>query len=260
MKKWHFLAVLTAFFTVLPAMAGCASGQTVDLPQNYSDFTRLDIQNAFDVQVVQSGTFAVTITSSKSLVDFLSVSEDGDTLTLTLHPNQPFTDFTLMRKVLKAKITMPALSGITLSGASRCTVGGFESKDPLDLDISGASTLQLSGITIGSADFVVSGASQLNGKVTAADTKFDISGASQVKLAGAASDVQLVGAGASKVDLEQFVNQTATVTLSGATQATVDTRQHLDFSVSGASQFYFLSNPVTGKMEVLGAATVKHKS
>ena len=72
--------------------------------------------------------------------------------------------------------------------------------------------------------------------------------------------VWLVGAGASKVDLEQFVNQTATVTLSGATQATVDTRQHLDFSVSGASQFYFLSNPVTGKMEVLGAATVKHKS
>jgi len=260
MKKWCFLAAFAAFLMVTPVMAGCSTGQTVDLPQNYSGFTRLDIQNAFDVQVVQSGSFGVTVTCSKSLVDFLSVANDGDTLTLKLHPNQPFTDFALMRKVLKAKISMPALSGITLSGASGCVVSGFESKDPLDLDISGASTLQLNGITIGAADFAVSGASRLSGKVTAADAKFDISGASQVKLAGTAGDVQLVGAGACKIDLEQFVNQTATVTLSGSTQATVDTRQHLDFSLTGASQFFFLSNPVTGKMEVLGAATVKHKS
>jgi hypothetical protein len=87
----------------------------------------------------------------------------------------------------------------------------------------------------------------------------DVSGASHVVLSGTGKDVKMTGTGASRLDLESFVHKTATVTLSGATQATVDTREHLDFSLSGASRLFFLSNPKMGTMEVLGASTVKHK-
>ena len=260
MKKWRvFTALLIVIVMAMPLVAYGCSDRSVTSPYDFSDFTRLDIENAFDVQVIQSGTFGVTITSSKALLDYLSVAKEGETLTIKLSPNHPFTDFVLMRKILKAKVTMPVLRGIALSGACKGVVTGFESANALALNISGASTLKLDGIEIGDADFDVSGASGLNGKLAAANVKFVVSGASHMELDGTADDVQLTASGASKTDLEGFVNQTATVTLSGASQATVDTRQHLDFSLTGASRFFFLSNPITGKMEVLGASTVKHK-
>ncbi len=257
-KRLAAVAVLAALLTMPLAVSGCSSGPVVT-PEDFTNFTRLDIQNAFDAEIVQSGTFSCVITSSKALIDYLSVTQQGETLTVKLAPNHPFTDFVLMRKTLKAKITLPVVRGLTLSGASRAVVRGFESTNAIDLDISGTSTAQLDAIETGDVNAAVSGASDLNGKLNAANVKFNVSGASHVELDGAATDVQLDASGASKLDLEQFVNKTATVTMSGASQVTIDTRDHLDFSLSGASRFFFLDNPKMGKMEVLGASTVKHK-
>jgi hypothetical protein len=257
-KRLAVVAVLAAVLAMPVAVCGCSGGSVVT-PEDFNDFTRLDIQNAFDAEIVQSGTFSCVITSSKALLDYLSVSKEGETLTVKLAPNHPFTDFVLMRKTLKAKITLPAIRGLTLSGASRAVVRGFESANAIDLNVSGTSTARLDAIETGDVNADVSGASDLNGKVTAANVKFNISGASHVELDGTANDVQLNASGASTLDLEQFVNKTATVTMSGASQVTIDTRDHLDFSLTGASRFFFLDNPRMGKMEVLGASTVKHK-
>lgn len=257
-KRLAAAAVLAAVLTMPVAASGCSDGPVVT-QEDFKDFTRLDIQDAFQADVVQSGTFSCVITSSKALIDYLSVTQQGDTLSVKLVPNHPFTDFVLMRKTLKARITLPVLRGLTLSDASRATVRGFESTNGIDLNISGASTAELDGIETGDASVDVSGASHLSGKLTAGNVKFAVSGASRVELDGTAKDVQLDASGASKLDLERFVNETATVTLSGATQATIDTRKQLDFSLSGASRLFFLSNPHVDKQEVLGASTVKHQ-
>jgi hypothetical protein len=258
MKKWRWL-VAFVMLSAMPMTASACSGGSVTTPQDFKDFTRLDVQNAFDVEVVQSGTFNVEITSSEALLDYLSVTKAGETLTIRLNPNHPFTDFVLMRKTLKARITMPVLRGVSLSGASKAVISGFESANPVDLVMAGASTLKLAGIEAGDAKIDVSGACGLNGKLTAGNVTLDVSGASHVEVFGTGKNVKLTGSGASRLDLESFVHKTATVTLSGASQATVDTREHLDFSLSGASRLFFLSNPKMGTMEVLGASTVKHK-
>jgi hypothetical protein len=258
MKKWRLFVALAMVTAMSLSAAGC-SGSSLTNPQDFKDFTRLDIQNAFDVEVLQSGTFGVEITASKALLDYLSVTQTGDTLTLKLSPNHPFTDFVLMRKVLKARIAMPVLRGLALSGASKAVVSGFESTNNLDLILAGASSMKLASVEAADARINVSGACDLNGKLTAGNVTIDVSGASHVVLSGTGKDVKMTGTGASRLDLESFVHKTATVTLSGATQATVDTREHLDFSLSGASRLFFLSNPKMGTMEVLGASTVKHK-
>jgi hypothetical protein len=258
MKKWRLFVALAMVTAMSLSAAGC-SGSSLTNPQDFKDFTRLDIQNAFDVEVLHSGTFGVEITASKALLDYLSVTQTGDTLTLKLSPNHPFTDFVLMRKVLKARIAMPVLRGLALSGASKAVVSGFESTNNLDLILAGASSMKLASVEAADARINVSGACDLNGKLTAGNVTIDVSGASHVVLSGTGKDVKMTGTGASRLDLESFVHKTATVTLSGATQATVDTREHLDFSLSGASRLFFLSNPKMGTMEVLGASTVKHK-
>ncbi len=257
-KRFPIVAALVALLAMPLAASGCSGGSVVT-PEDFKDFTRLDIQNAFDTEIMQSSSFSCVITSSKALLDYLSVTKQGETLVVKLSPNHPFTDFATMRKVLKAKITMPVIRGLALSGASRAVVKGFESTNSLDLNVSGTSTASLDSLKTGDVNAEISGASDLNGKLTAGNVNLNVSGASHVELDGTANDVVLAVSGASKLDLEQFVNKTSNVTMSGASQTTIDTKDHIDVSLTGASKFFFLDNPSFGKTEVLGASTLKHK-
>ena len=258
MSRWRVVVLLILSLCIMPLTAyGCTNSPVTNTFKD-TDFTRLDIQNAFNAQVIQSATYSITVTSSKALVDYLSVTKNGDTLTIKLQPNHPFTDFVLMRKTLKVKITMPVLNGITLSGASVCVIKGYKSSNTLSLDVSGASTMTLDKIKTGNADFIVSGASKFKGMVTVTNLKFDVSGASKVELDGEGEDLQLAASGASTINMQQFISQTATIRLSGAGQATIDARKRISGSLNGASCLYFLNNPKV-EVEVEGASTVKHK-
>jgi len=260
MKRWRVWTVLTLVLIIAISLAGYGcTNPSVTNPYEFSDFTRLDIQNAFDVEILQSGTYSISVTTNEALQDYLFVQKNGDTVTIKLAPNHPFTDFVLMRKTLKARIAMPVLNSLKVSGACHCQVKGFESTNNLDINVSGASRVTLNNIEAGDINLVVSGESEISGKLTSVDVDLNVSGASQIELTGFGEDVGLIAEGASKINMEFFVTQTADINLSGSSHVTTDTRSHLDFSLSGASRLYFLANPNIGKMEVLGASTVKHK-
>ncbi len=259
MSKWRIITtILAVSIFIMPLTTYGCSNSPVTNTFEFTDFTRLDIQTAYNVQVIQAATYSISITSSKALVDYLSVTKTEDTLTIKLQPHHQFTDFLLMRKTLKVKIMMPAIHSIDLSGVSVCSVKGFKSTKNLNLNISGASSMTLDNIETGNTNIIVSGASRLEGKVKAENLEFDISGASKVELDGEAEDIKLVSSGASNVNLQEFTSQTATVMLSGASRATVDVRKLLNGSLTGASSLFFLNNPEV-EVEVQGASTVKHK-
>jgi hypothetical protein len=253
------LALVIISLLTIPMMATGCSDSSITNTYDYTNFTKLDIENAFDVEIVQSETYGITVTSSKTLLDYLAVSKEGQTLTIKLHPNHPFTDFVLMQKVLKAKISVPILSSLTISGACKVSIKGFKSSASLDVDVSGASNLTLNNIEAGNTKLIISGDSEISGKLTCVDLNIDISGASVISLNGQGENMSLNASGAIKINLEEFTNQNSSITLSGSSQATVNTREHLDVSLSGASRFFFLSNPSFGKTEVQGASTLKHK-
>lgn len=259
MRIWRGLLALISIVAVLAVAAGCSSGGPVEQKEDYSNFTRVNVQGAFDVQVQKASSFAVTVTVAKAYVDFLSVSQAGDTLTIKLLPRQPFTDFTLVKDTLKADISMPALLGLSLSGASQGTVSGFESTDDLAINVSGASSVRVDSIKTGNGDFQVSGASKLTGNLAMAALKVDISGASHLDLAGSGDSATCTGSGASQINLQNFISKTASVNLDGATQATVDATDNLDCVLSGASSLVFLDNPSIGTLNITGASTVKQK-
>lgn len=259
MKKWHLLAALVTIALLSVTLPGCA-GRPVTHTEDFTGFDRLDVQNAFDVQITQSASFNITITASDNLLDYLSVTQNGATLSLKLTPNHPFTDFTLMRKTLKARITMPVIRGLSLSGASHGTMAGFESDNDLQLDVSGASRLTLNSVEAANVELAIEGASEVKGKLVAADVRLTMSGASQIELIGTANDVRTTASGASEIDLDEFVHKTARIDLSGATEATIDARDRIDGRLEGASRLFFLDNPVTGDIQVTGASTIKHKN
>jgi len=134
---------------------------------------------------------------------------------------------------------MPQLRGLTVSGASRGDIYDFSSTEDLDI--------------------TVSGASRVNGDITAGNVEFDISGASTIQLEGSANDMVASVSGASRLNLGGFTVNNADVDFSGASSGTVNLNGRLDADLSGASRLWYIGEPIMGTINTSGASTISKK-
>ena len=239
--------LLTLGFALLavPLLAGCTllqelsitgSGNVVTQEFALTGFDKVDVSNAFTVEISQGDTFSVVVRVDDNIVEHLQVVKQGSTLKIGLKPGRSYT---MLRATMQATVTMPELTGLDLSGASHVTITGFKSTKALDVDSSGAS--------------------HLRGDIEAGNVSFDVSGASHVTLSGSAEDVAIDASGASHVDLAGFPVNDANVKASGASHVTVKPSGRLDVEASGASDVYYLGSPALGKVDTSGASSVERK-
>ncbi|HEV2210411.1 MAG TPA: head GIN domain-containing protein [Verrucomicrobiae bacterium] len=236
------LLLLASLPSLLWLFAGCdgligfsgitGSGKLVTKQFELTGFSGVDAGSAFQVELSQGERFGVTVTADDNLVEDLEVAVSGHQLHLGLKPNVNVRNATL-----KAVITMPALAGLHLSGAATTTVAGFNSSRPLDVELSGASTLR--------------------GEIRAGDARFDVSGASSVELHGSAANVRCRASGASHADLEQFRCNDATVESSGASSVTLNASGKLELEANGASSVRYLGQPANVEARTSGASSIK---
>jgi hypothetical protein len=261
MKK-AIAAVLVGVLLMSGLLAGCVregvpgSGNLTTQEFDFSDFTRVEVGSAFQVEVVQADSYRVSVTADDNLFEYIKVSKQGETLKigLKLLPLRP------LFSTLKAEITMPQIYGLDLSGATRGTVSGFSSTDNLDTELSGASSLNLMEMSAGDVKFELSGASRVSGDITASgDARLELSGASSVKLQGSASDLVIDASGASRVELDSYPVGNADVRLSGASGATVKLDGRLDANLSGASRLSYIGEPTMGDIHTSGGSSVSKK-
>lgn len=118
---------------------------------------------------------------------------------------------------LEAEIWLPELRSLDLSGAADASVAGLRGKD-LQLDLSGASDLRL------------------DGELTRLEA--DLSGASELHANGCPARV-------------------ARLTLSGASEATVEVAEDLEADCSGASELSVWGEPSRRVVDCSGASEVK---
>ena len=157
----------------------------------------------------------------------------------------------------RAEITMPELFDLELSGASHGTVTGFNSVENLDIEVSGASSLDMEQIVAGDVTLNISGASHVTGDINTDDVEFDVSGASTVQLQGIAADIELELSGASNAELDDFIVNNASVDFSGASRGTVYVNGRLDIDLSGASNLVYTGDPTIGHVDISGASTMR---
>ncbi len=162
MRKTVNSIILVAILITV-SLSGClrggvvtGSGNLVTEQMDFIDFTRVEVGYAFEVEVTQSSSYSVSITADDNLFDFIQVSKTGETLKIRLQSGYDYQSVTR-----RAKIAMPELRGLGLSGATQGAVIGFSSTEDFKLDLSGASRLELAGFAVNNADVNLSGASQL---------------------------------------------------------------------------------------------------
>jgi hypothetical protein len=216
-------------------------------------FSKVEVGGAFEVEVVQSDSFDVTVTAD----DFahIRVEKSGDTLYVKHQGIEWFVPF---HHQPKARIALPVLTGLNVSGASQGKVQGFQSDTDLSVTLSGASHVTAQNITTGKVDIKVSGASTLSGGIQAKDdANLEATGASKITLTGNGANTVMVVNGASRVELSDFPVQSANLKLSGASHAFINTNGRLDANVSGASSLLWSGSPVMGDIQTSGASTLR---
>ena len=229
--------------------------------ENYDlkDFKRISIKHAMEVDIIRADEYSISVSGNDTQLDNLKVVQEDDGLSFSYDINlgsilaAPFSK-------MHARITLPELRELRISGAARGTVKGFSSPNDFDLNVAGASRLDLTGMEVGSMKWDLSGASRIDGEIKAAgNVDLHIAGASHLDLKGSAKDILLDAAGASRIDLDNLQVVNAKVKLSGASHGSVNPSGKLDVDLSGASRLDYGTQATIGNVSVNGASTLKHR-
>ena len=280
------LAVIVIILITAVFLTGCdvifkssqdgekGSGNLETRTYEFTDFTKVDIGHAFRYEIERSDSYSISITTDDNIFEHIEVEQDGQTLKIGLEPLLSFRSITL-----EASITMPRLTGLESSGATRGTISGFSSGDVLDLTVSGASRVELVDITTGDIEGNISGASNLTGKLTAGnidmeisgasdidcdlqagDVELDISGASKVDFNGSGSDLLVDASGASRIRLGDYSVVNANIKMSGASTCNIDVSGSIDVDLSGASKLEYTGQPVLGSISLSGGSQINNEN
>jgi serine/threonine-protein kinase len=210
------------------------SGTPATREVDVRDFRTVALSGALQGEITRAESFRVSLTADDNILEHIKVHKDGPTLIVCVGDPGPRLSVS-PRTPMKVQITMPALHDLTLSGACTAAIGGVQGGRSFRADLSGASTLQ--------------------GDVSADKMTLAAIGASTATLRGTAQEAALSASGASQLRLGELSVARADVDLSGASAATVHVREHLDYTLSGASQLKYAGHPTLGHTSASGASS-----
>jgi len=261
MKKLLFIMAIIVIFASGLILTGCIK---VDLTEKngpittrayvFTDFTGIDISHAFQLVVTPSDNYSVSVTAGENVLNHIDVHLDGSTLVFCI---DSWTDiwFSSWFDSPKVNITMPVLTKLNLSWASKADVSGFQSSHDLDVELSGASELNID-MTMGYFTADISGASVINGSVYATGSDIELSGASHINLTGSGGNIRIDASGASSANMPDFIVNNAYIELSGASHASLEINGRLDVDLSGASSVEYSGNTALGDIDLSGASSI----
>ena len=261
MKKLLVLSASALAITSIFAISACsispikvvrATGPEVTKDYGITDFNAVQTGGVFQLEIVPSTAYAISVTSNENMFDYIEVNKSGSTLRLNLKSGTSITG----PLTLKAKITMPELDGLDLSGAATADASGFKSTKDFRLALSGAARVDM-GLETGKFVADISSAGRAAGSLKAADTRLNLSGAAVVEIQGSGANAVIDGSGASNASLSDFAVKDASVTLSGGSRAAVNASGKLDVGLSGGSTLQYSGNPTLGKVNVSGGSTLR---
>ncbi len=253
------------------------SGKPATKRVEIADFTGVEIANTFQATIRRADRFEVSVTADDNVIEHVTVEKDGPRLRVGLEKGRSYR---LRPNTLKLEVAMPALEALDASGASRARVEGFESDRPFRAELSGASHLEGS-IHAGDIEVELSGASnakwqgsarvaQLHASgastldladfaVTGDNLTVEANGASTVRLGGSARAAVLKASGASQLKLADLALDAAEVELSGASNASIQVKERLNYDVNSASHLDYRGEPTIHQAETSGASSVSHR-
>lgn len=199
---------------------------------DFIGFTELEVNSAFEVEITQSDEFLVELTFEEELEPNILVQLSENELKVGLKGWKGN-----LKSKPKAVIHLPNLESI---------------------EISGATTVNISKLNIEDLEIELSGASDINGEINVRRLVADISGASSLNLSGIVNKSEIYLSGAS-----EFNNDKGRITdelifdASGASSANCVVDGDIYINMSGASSFTYSGKGDIIKQESSGGSSIK---
>ncbi|WP_162054044.1 head GIN domain-containing protein [Pontibacter pamirensis] len=214
-----FVFLIALLFTTVPLMAqqlrGNGNIQTQD--RNVSDFRGINVSGGFAVEITQGNQESLRLEADENLLS--NIKSEVRNGVLHIYNEDGVTT----KKGMKAYITMRELSSVDISGGVKVTGNSTFKTDALELDMSGASKVNLD--------------------INTDRLEADMSGASKIELTGRADEVDMDMSGASKVEAADLQAKRVKVEASGASKVRVYATETLDISASGATSISYKGSP-----------------
>lgn len=156
-KSSSFLAAMLAS---LFALGSVASAQSIENSFDFKDFERISISGVYHLYVTVGEGYGVTVLGPAAEMERVDVSLKGSTLRLGLRDRR-FGEKRMKSDGLQARITLPSLTGLHMSGVVDGEVYGITG-DSFDVAISGVGEMRLYG-ECGRLNAEVSGVGGLDG-------------------------------------------------------------------------------------------------
>lgn len=168
-------------------------GDRVTKTYEISDFTKLDVSNAFEITVKVGGKASLKITGDENILPYIRVKNKENELEIGFENNRHNIGNILV------EITVENLESVDLSGACKIKVEGI-STDSFELDMSGSSSGELSG-KVKKFEIDLSGATKLDASQLISEAvEIEASGASNAEIY-AVSSVDAETSGASNITI-----------------------------------------------------------
>lgn len=196
------LALWARFTTPAGEAVPALSGQRTTRSYDLTGFSGIDTRGQWQVTVVRGDAWAVDVTYPVGIERVIEVRKERDALTLRYTADRSWwSDFGSNEAAsISARIVMPALEAVHLSGASSLDLSGFEG-ERLSVDGSGAVSIDGRDSRYRALALHLSGAGRADlGGVTTTDARIDVSGVHTVTLRMTGGSLSGRVSGVSRID------------------------------------------------------------
>jgi hypothetical protein len=147
------------------------------LTYDFDGFTSISVPTVFGVAVTKGTGYSIEVIIDEEAANRVDVAMNGATLTVALRPGDG------MIETLEARITMPVLDRIDLTGVVNARLYGFDQPD-MTINVGNVSNLHGDALRIGHLQATVSGVSRMDlGNIRPiGQADIDVSGVSQAML------------------------------------------------------------------------------
>lgn len=220
------------------------------------NFQRIEAGHGFELKLIQSDSFGVTVDASEDGFKNIEMKQEGDKLWLMYSPSIFSLKNLLPGWYLpKATVKMPLLTGLYINGATRANLEGFDSDGKLEICLSGASQLE-GEVKAGEARIKAEAASEVKLKGVFKQLKLELESGSKVQMEGWTEELEAEAAGVSQIMLDKMVCKQARVRLENASQAEVWVEEVLNVRLNGASELKYAGCPCFSEVEIKGSSSL----
>ncbi len=212
-KVFAFGSTSARFFNFSFSFKEKGSGNVISEKREVTDFKQIDVGGNFQVEITAQKEFSVEVQADDNLLPLITTEVRGGVLRIETEKRIS------TRNPIIVRISAPDIE---------------------DLDVSGASKVNLTNLANESL-------------------QIHTSGASKVKVEGTTANLEIKVSGASKVEAENLKAENVSVDASGASNVSVSVSNDLKVDASGASNISYSGTPTNLEKKTSGASNVKQR-